>query len=566
MRTLVRYIKSKNSNTGAIVYHDERFDIDRITVGRATQSDIGLNDLSVSLNHAAISMGKGKKPVIKAISVSGFQVNGRLLKTADLQPGDVIEVGRWTLKVEKPADGFELILVVEKQGKGGSPSADLREKSKTTIEETGLGKRSWSWILFVAVMVLFLIVPAVGVMVPSVGKLLRASPVPSDGSWDSGTLALAHHIIGDQCEQCHEKPFRMVRDHACIECHKSTMAHADPDFYSLDTLTRTRCATCHKDHNGIDGMVRRDPGLCSNCHEDPDTTMPNAELLPAEDFTDLHPQFRITLTSYDDEKQEEVRERVSMDDKDLMVEKSNLIFPHDKHLKPEGIDSPSGTRQLSCVSCHKPEPGGARMEPINMVKHCKECHSLTFEIDDAVREVPHGKTREVLFVLEEYYAKRALEGGYIDNSAPEVVRKRRRPGERLSKDERREALEWASQKYLEVGEEIFRFRVCNVCHKVNKTEREDGLPSWEVVPVRLNQHWMRKAVFSHRSHETMTCEDCHDANKSDTSADVLIPAIDNCRQCHAGEDAHNQVESPCIECHKFHIQDEFRMGAIKADE
>ena len=64
-----------------------------------------------------------------------------------------------------------------------------------------------------------------------------------------------------------------------------------------------------------------------------------------------------------------------------------------------------------------------------------------------------------------------------------------------------------------------------------------------------------------KKHETMECADCHDASKSEDSMDVLIPGIENCRQCHAGtESVTNRLESTCVDCHGFHIADDHPLG------
>jgi predicted CXXCH cytochrome family protein len=48
------------------------------------------------------------------------------------------------------------------------------------------------------------------------------------------------------------------------------------------------------------------------------------------------------------------------------------------------------------------------------------------------------------------------------------------------------------------------------------------------------------------------CDVCHEARVSEVSSDVLLPKIDVCTQCHAGESARNKVPSTCITCHIFH--------------
>jgi thioredoxin reductase len=65
---------------------------------------------------------------------------------------------------------------------------------------------------------------------------------------------------------------------------------------------------------------------------------------------------------------------------------------------------------------------------------------------------------------------------------------------------------------------------------------------------------MPKARFDHVKHRTNKCADCHSVEKSHSSADIAIPAIVDCRACHAGnKPAPGKVVSTCIACHGFHL-------------
>jgi predicted CXXCH cytochrome family protein len=121
-----------------------------------------------------------------------------------------------------------------------------------------------------------------------------------------------------------------------------------------------------------------------------------------------------------------------------------------------------------------------------------------------------------------------------------------------SESQRRVALQLAQRKAERVVTELFEVRVCNTCHEV---EREDakGRPAWNVAAVRIAVRWMPQARFSHRSHAQTECEDCHDVAESSDSSDVAIPAIDTCRECHAGSrPVEKKVTSSCMLCHGFH--------------
>lgn len=60
----------------------------------------------------------------------------------------------------------------------------------------------------------------------------------------------------------------------------------------------------------------------------------------------------------------------------------------------------------------------------------------------------------------------------------------------------------------------------------------------------------------------MTCEGCHDAEHSVDAGDVLMPDLGSCRSCHGGEHADNLLQSTCITCHEFHLDDQKPMGEL----
>jgi predicted CXXCH cytochrome family protein len=205
---------------------------------------------------------------------------------------------------------------------------------------------------------------------------------------------------------------------------------------------------------------------------------------------------------------------------------------------------------LECKSCHQPDASQRGFEPIVMAKHCQECHNLQFEPAVTTREVPHGKAAEAMTVIEEFYAGLALKGMRDSFQKAFGV-----PGEGLLRRvgqatpaEREAALALAERKARQVGQELFEVRVCATCHAVRRTG-----PGWEVAPIRANNHWMPHAKFDHRAHAQSKCADCHDVSKSKSAADVAMPRIEQCRECHAGaKAAEGKVTSSCLLCHGFH--------------
>jgi hypothetical protein len=164
-------------------------------------------------------------------------------------------------------------------------------------------------------------------------------------------------------------------------------------------------------------------------------------------------------------------------------------------------------------------------------------------------------------MLNEYYARVALEGGYLDAKSPVIVQERRRPGAPpLSQQEKQEALAWAREQTARMTESLFTGKACTTCHKV--TPPRDASDTWHIAPVRVSGVWFADAKFTHDKHTTMQCEDCHKARDSKEAADLLIPGIANCRACHGGAYASDKVPTTCIACHDYHQSATLKMGKL----
>lgn len=77
----------------------ERFYIDRarLTIGRDPVSDIFLNDITVSRNHAVLERAGDEVSVADAGSLNGTYVNGVSVDRAILRTGDALQVGRFQM-------------------------------------------------------------------------------------------------------------------------------------------------------------------------------------------------------------------------------------------------------------------------------------------------------------------------------------------------------------------------------------------------------------------------------------------------------------------------------------
>ena len=541
MRALIRFITK--TPAGGTEHHDRHFDVPVITIGRATDQVLHLRDRRVRLEHATIEARADGMHVVSS-AMTGVVVNGRSQRDARLAAGDVIEIGANVLKVIDAPDGVDLALTFELSA---GASADHFEASWSAPVSGigGFGKRTLSWLLATAVLL-------VAVVLPGAGLFGTAS---TDRLWLAGPVHSVHASVADDCGACHVRPFERVPDAVCAECHSAAPHVASPD---LAVLGEVRCAACHLEHNEPPQLVNRHQALCAGCHADPPG---GSGLEPAADFLDAHPEFKVSLLrpATDGAGDTEWRVEHLLMSAAAGADDSNLRFDHATHLDPAGIVAPDGRRVIDCAECHRPEPGGAGFEPIVMDEHCSGCHTLSFDPDFPSRTVPHGDPAAVVQALVEYYSARLL--GADPDAAEQRVR---RPGRALTRADRDRAAAEARVQALKVAGDLFERRACATCHTVTALDAGAAVP-WRVEPVRLTERFFVHANFTHAAHRTevTACDACHAASESAAATDVLIPGIDSCRECHgsgyARRNSSAQTPSTCILCHGFHFEHKGRI-------
>jgi len=561
MRILV--ITVTRNRKGQTLRSERAVEGELIRLGRGTQCEIHLPDPRVSLYHAAIYR-QGESIFIQAPEAE-LAVDGGAEREARLVPRVHVALGPYDLTVEPPPEGYDLALAIELTRPMPDDLAGIRAKSRTTLEQSGLSRRRPAWTLALLIAALFFALPVINALLLPLRPLTARLPITPDASWNPGVLSAGHQEFGRNCGKCHEIPFVHVRDHACLECHRGTPGHIEAATLQGRLFEGRRCATCHADHKGPVALVRRDPVLCVSCHGDLKRLDAQTALADATDFATNHPAFKLTI--WQGAGAGDVI-RVAQTEKARLIDRSHLKFPHDLHLKAS-LRTPKGRKTLDCASCHVPDASGRSFAAIDMKQACIECHTLEFEPAVTTRQVPHGSAEDAMLTMQEFYANIALNNIPVDVVDLGDIRRGlpRLTGGVISEAQRQQALAWAKAKAEQVSEDLFEKRVCIVCHEVAKTMTtgETGThPTWTIAQVHITTSWLPKARFDHASHRTgnFKCADCHDVATSHSSADISIPDIGKCRQCHAGNSpAGNKVVSTCVACHQFHLPGRPPFGA-----
>lgn len=542
---------------GRQIVRDRLVEQARLAIGRAAENDIALPDLALDPAHALIELRADGHIAARALGTLGFTRDGvAVLDTAfDPARGAELGFGGYRLTVAQDDDGAVLVTIVAAVKDDGG-------EARRGFALAGVlpGKRRLSWALASLVLLAFLIVPVASVLWH---QSHRQAAVTGDASWSPGKLSLAHHALEGQCETCHVKPFKSVRDNACTTCHQTVHAHADPLRLASarqggqlgqrllwavgDAFGKAgpgACADCHIEHEGPQKMVMPgaapQPQICSDCHgvlsEKLDTRLGDAS-----DFGRRHPQFTPAIVT---DAASRRLSAVSLDSHPW--EDNGLTFAHRLHLDPRGgvarmaanigAERGYGGAGLACKDCHRPGEDGVRFQPIQMERDCEGCHSLAYDkVGGTFRRLRHGDVGQMVADLS-----------VADFRA--LANPRQRPGDYAQGRPYYSNFGTTSLNAVLIRGALSPTGVCGECHT---PVMRGGTPG--VMPVTLPTRFMPGGWFDHKPHARQACTSCHQAAQSSSASDLLLPGIGQCRTCHQGEDARAApVPSGCTLCHTYH--------------
>jgi hypothetical protein len=102
------------------------WDTVEVTVGRMPTQDLVVPDQDVSREHAVFRSKRGHHSVEDLGTTLGTRLNGERVETADLEPGDVVEIGRLRVEFHQTREALRSGGAVRfaSELKGGAPRAD----------------------------------------------------------------------------------------------------------------------------------------------------------------------------------------------------------------------------------------------------------------------------------------------------------------------------------------------------------------------------------------------------------------------------------------------------------
>jgi hypothetical protein len=581
-------------------------------IGRGTDCDLQLPDLSVGLRHAMITIkGRGRLE-ITAFGRMTFELNGRVVRMASLRISDRPELvfGSYLLTFALGRNDEVIVTVTQTEPLVEAPDA-------TTVKRVfSLGPNLFS--LRRAAWLFIVLIVGAGLALP----ISYAYVAPNDSRinpgdlWSPGRLSEGHHFLEHNCRACHSQALRAVPDDACQSCHlkgadRATFAsnksrvmrmgsafpasivldHADPNlllratgrsFFSNNPVEAVfqaftdhptdHCIGCHTDHVGTAGQIpafempasptprQVTGGNCVNCHGTLKAHISETVLADVPDW-DHHPDYRPRIASlFVPGHPRDVNDAVSDGSFD-----TGLRFSHRQHLAndsaiatearnanlPRGADG-----RLSCAACHQPADDGRGFVAIDMKRNCAACHSLAIPgPNGGTLMLAHGKPDQVVAQLRTFYEA----GG-----APPPVFRRERPGS------------WDGTGFG-TGPKIPPEQVivqkirqefttpqgkCFTCHAFRPNASDSTV--FRIVGVHLVDRYLPLAGFDHSvpahhlgSDGAPDCMQCHAVKSATSLAAVEIPGIGECKTCHGSATASvdRSAAATCTECHGYHKGD-----------
>lgn len=568
MQVLVRLVRRRPD--GIQEEQDSDLESGQVTVGSAADRDIQLLGVGIAADHAVIARS-GREVTITARRDAELLVNGTRCRSARLSPDSVVEIGGHRLALIEAPAGFDLAVRVELSST--VRAADFERAFRTDLTGTWLSQRFASWTLFALVVAFGFAMPfATALMTRSDPALANRSQVHSAGksgwpaaisdvSWSTGPLTPAHaQATHNNCNICHERFFAAVPDRTCRNCHAGIRDHVDSHHRQIVGASgQQTCGQCHREHDAARGsLVNRADRLCVGCHGDSSVSFESVSLEHVRQFASGgHPEFKATLLQASQAPGRSVSETTWRSIRVALAkasQQSNLTFSHEAHLAGAPV-----TRQglpLKCRDCHVLAADGASFAPITMAGACASCHSLTFDEEVTDRQLPHGNPQAAVAMLEDYYVRKAVD------PARAVVQVRRLLPDRTQRDQGCTAatLDCGLRNANNAVQQLFDGdRGCAECHRIEDSHRGPDTERFAVAPVRLTQDFFPDMHFSHRAHQVQkdltgdaACEACHDVRHSKSSADVKLPGLDRCLQCHADTVKADRVELRCVSCHVYH--------------
>ncbi|MEI8119196.1 MAG: cytochrome c3 family protein, partial [Methylophilaceae bacterium] len=285
-------IQITQNSRGQTERQEREISSDRLTLGRGADCKIHLADHRVALHHASIQQGDDDKLYISAEPSRTIEVDGHLEEVATLTIGMRIMIGPYALRVEALEGNEHITLSYELMN--NLPDT-IQPKLATSLFATGLSMRKPAMWFAAIITLIFVVLPISYTLNPWLHKTAQSIHLPMNVPLNAGHMSPGHLALSTKCDTCHQKPFMAVSDQACENCHKSVSHHIAQSALHAKVFKNVRCTTCHMDHRGQKGLIRKDSQQCVSCHGNIKKIYGESKLKDIHDFSSDHPAFKLSF-------------------------------------------------------------------------------------------------------------------------------------------------------------------------------------------------------------------------------------------------------------------------------
>jgi len=608
---------TQRAHGGDPIERTKRIEGNEASIGRGTDCDLQLPDLTIGLRHAVMrATGRGQVTV-EAIGEQTFEVNGKVVRKAEIRVSDkpALTFGTYLLTFDFGATQDEIVVTVTQSIEGAGGADTMLAKKAFSLSAVMFSLRGAAWLLGFLILAGALAVPA-AYFFYTPKQQLRISPLEQ---WSSGALSSGHAFLQHNCEACHVNAFRDIPDSACMTCHQNGLDaiqstriaervhgmgaafaphpandHAEPNllmraketpaaannplistFNMLFGHPTDKCVSCHTEHVGTAGqrppqdapahptVAQVTEADCAGCHAGLKARIPDTALLDVSAWSN-HPDFRPLIASLAAPGRPKVETNAVSDG----PFDTGLKFSHKQHLATSGDVAREAAQygkpttfegRLSCTACHHPDTNGRSFEPIEMTRDCSACHSLQIPgIGGQPETLPHGQPDRVVEAMLAYYKSGGASNGSSGSS-------RMLPGGTFTPSTTTMSDQQLNQKVRAVFmNDTTGPHPCYGCHTFKAPDDPNSLV-FKIEHVKLVDQYLPRSGFDHSVPQHVVdangkplCLTCHGAMKSDSLSNVVIPGITACKACHGAKSTLGTeiAASNCTECHGYHSLNE----------
>jgi len=200
-----------------------------------------------------------------------------------------------------------------------------------------------------------------------------------------GKTSAGHYQIEQDCQQCHNEAFDMIKQENCLSCHKekkrrdsksnshrAKLFEAEDKSEDIKKISADRCISCHAEHQIGRAGTTQPVDFCIHCHQDIADERPSHKDLPFNECASCHNYHDNSVNYYQPFIRKHIDEDVGTFKQSKVLQrnfssrylkkKQPKVLSWDVYDAPETVDrskaddwlaSSHANAGVNCNSCHQ---------------------------------------------------------------------------------------------------------------------------------------------------------------------------------------------------------------------